>query len=65
MGFDTKSAVVIRIHKAGNGQWDVSEVGFEQPLASFDDAATAMEYARDIARTKGGAVIETDAAPPQ
>ena len=63
MGFDQKQAVLIRIQRSGKGQWDVNEAGFEKPLASFDDAATAMEYARDIARTKGGSVIENEEDP--
>jgi hypothetical protein len=59
MGFDQPGKVVIKVQQGNNGQWDVNEVGFEKPLASFDSKEKADEYANDIAKTKGGASVQT------
>jgi hypothetical protein len=58
MGFDQQGKVVIQVQKGANGQWDVNEIGFEKPLASFDSEDKAYEYANDIAKTKGGATVQ-------
>ncbi|CAN5458458.1 hypothetical protein BH11PSE11_BH11PSE11_03390 [soil metagenome] len=58
MGFDQKGKVVIQVQPGANGQWDVNEVGFDKPLASFDDKEKAVEYAQDIAKTKGDTVVQ-------
>lgn len=58
MGFDQQGKIVIQVKAGSNGQWDVNEVGFEKPLASFDDKDKAFEYANDIARTKGGTIVK-------
>lgn len=63
MGFDQKDNVTIRVQRGAGGQWDVNEAGFEKPLASFDTEADALEYAHDIAKTKGGTVVSADPGP--
>jgi hypothetical protein len=71
MGFDQKGGVVICVSPGTNGKWDVSEKGFEKPLASFDDKEDAYAYATDLTRTKEGATVLVEdedgfsALPPQ
>lgn len=36
MGFDQKGATVFSVSLGKNNKWDVSETGFDKPLASFD-----------------------------
>ncbi len=57
MGFDQKEAVVICISPGIKGRWDVSEKGFEEPLASFNDKEDAYAYATDLSRTKEGSTV--------
>jgi hypothetical protein len=57
MGFDQKGAVVICVSPGINGKWDVSEKGFEKPLASFDDKEDAYAYATDLTKSKEGATV--------
>jgi len=57
MGFDQKGAVVICISPGINGKWDVSEKGFEKPLASFDEKEDAYAYATDLSKTKEGSTV--------
>jgi hypothetical protein len=71
MGFDQKGGVVICVSPGTNGKWDVSEKGFEKPLASFDDKEDAYAYATDLTKTKEGATVLVEdeegfsALPPQ
>ncbi len=58
MGFDQKGSIVIKVQQSANGQWDVNETGFEKPLATFENKEKALEYANDIAKTKGGSRVE-------
>jgi hypothetical protein len=58
MGFDQKGNIVIKVQQGANGQWDVNETGFEKPLATFETKEKAVEYANDIAKTKGGSRVE-------
>lgn len=60
MGFDQKGAVLIKVQQGENGKWDVNETGFEKPLATFDAKDQALDYANDIARTKGGSRVELE-----
>lgn len=57
MGFDQKEIPVICISPGINGTWDVSEKGYEMPLASFDDKEDAYAYATELSRTKQGATV--------
>jgi len=57
MGFDQKGTVVICVSPGINGTWDVSEKGFEEPLASFNDKEDAYAYATDLSKTKPGATV--------
>jgi hypothetical protein len=57
MGFDQRGAVVICVSPGMNGKWDVSEKGFEKPLASFDEKEDAYAYATDLTKSKEGATV--------
>jgi len=57
MGFDQKGTVVICVSPGINGKWDVSEKGFEEPLASFDDKEDAYAYATELTRSKKDATV--------
>lgn len=57
MGFDQQGTVVICVSPGINGKWDVSEKGFEEPLASFDDKEDAYAYATDLTKAKPGATV--------
>lgn len=71
MGFDQRGGIVICVSPGTNGKWDVSEKGFEKPLASFDDKEDAYAYATDLSKTKEGATVLVEdeegfsALPPQ
>jgi hypothetical protein len=58
MGFDQQGSVVFKVQRGATGLWDVNEAGFDQPLATFETRGKAVEYANDIARTKGGSSVE-------
>lgn len=58
MGIDQKGAVVFRIARNQNNRWDVSESGFENPLATFDDKQDACDYANKLTETKEGATVQ-------
>jgi hypothetical protein len=57
MGLDQKGDVVFRVSRGQNSQWDVSEKGFDRPLASFDSEKDACSYANDLAKTKQGSKV--------
>jgi hypothetical protein len=57
MGLDQKGQIVFRVSRGANGQWDVSEQGFEKALASFDSETDARSYADDLAKTKEGSRV--------
>lgn len=58
MGMDQSGTPVLRVVHGKKGGWEVREVGFEKPLASFDSMDDAKDYAEGIARTKAGIVVE-------
>lgn len=64
MGFDQKGASVFRIVRGDSGDWSVMEEGFDKPLASFDTAEDAHEYAHDLAKTKEGSKIFDEQGVP-
>ncbi|MEN3291729.1 MAG: hypothetical protein V7642_982 [Burkholderiales bacterium] len=57
MGFDQRGAVVITVSPGINGKWDVSEKGFDKPLASFDEKEDAYAYATDLTKSREGATV--------
>ena len=64
MGFDQKGGgIVFRVSRGENQQWDVSEKGFEKPLASFDSEQGACGYANDLARSKEGSRVVIEGRP--
>ena len=40
-----------RIERSGAGMWNVAEEGLEEPVASFEERADALEYALRLADT--------------
>lgn len=58
MGFDQKGSSVFCVVRGDAGQWDVTEEGFDKPLASFDAVADAREYAHDLGKTKKGSTVK-------
>jgi hypothetical protein len=54
MAFDQKGKSTFCVALGVNGLWEVSEEGFEKPIATFATLDEAEEYARDLAKTKGG-----------
>jgi Uncharacterized protein conserved in bacteria (DUF2188) len=58
MGFDQKGASEFCVARGKSGQWEVTEKGFEKPLASFDTLQDAEVYARDLAQTKEGSTVK-------
>lgn len=58
MGFDQREPTVFCVKQGQSGQWDVSEEGFDKPLASFDSADDAKQYADDLAKNKPGASVK-------
>jgi hypothetical protein len=60
MGFDQKGAPVLTVRRNAGGAWDVWELDFEKPLASFDDKQDACDYANDLAKTKKTATVVVD-----
>jgi hypothetical protein len=52
MGFDKQGSSVFCVARGASGQWEVSEEGFDKPLASFDSAEDASKYARDMSKVK-------------
>ena len=59
MGFDQKGETVFKVSLGKNNKWDVSETGFDKPLASFDTEDDARHYAEEIAKTKQDSTIDT------
>jgi uncharacterized protein DUF2188 len=57
MGLDQKGNIVFRVARGANSQWDVTEKGFDKPLASFDSEKDACSYANDLAKTKQGSKV--------
>lgn len=58
MGFDQKGETVFKVALGKNNKWDVSETGFDKPLASFDTEADARNYAEGLAKTKQDSTVE-------
>lgn len=62
MELEQTETMVICVSPGLNGRWDVSEKGFDEPLASFDEKEDAYAYASDLTRTRPGAtaLVEDD-----
>ncbi len=58
MGFDQKGKLVFRVARGVTDQWDVTEGGFDEPLASFDGQKDALQYADDLAKAKSGSIVK-------
>jgi len=59
MGFDQKDETVFNVSLGKSNKWDVSETGFDKPLASFDTETEARNYAEEIARTKPDSTVKS------
>jgi len=58
MGFDQKGETVFKVALGKNSKWDVSETGFDKPLASFDTETDARNYAEGLARANQDSTVE-------
>ena len=57
MGFDQQGDIVFHVSRGKDSKWDVTELGFDKPLASFDTEQNACDYAHDIAKSKQGSRV--------
>ncbi|HEX7634316.1 MAG TPA: DUF2188 domain-containing protein [Noviherbaspirillum sp.] len=57
MGSDPNAPLVICISPGLHGKWDVSEKGFEEPLATFDAKEDAYAYATELTQSAEGATV--------
>lgn len=57
MEFDRNDTLVICISPGLHGRWDVSEKGFDEPLASFDEKEDAYAYAMELTKSKEKAAV--------
>jgi len=57
MEFEREETLVICVSPGLNGRWDVSEKGFEEPLATFDEKEDAYVYAARLTRSKKKATV--------
>ncbi|HEY0847567.1 MAG TPA: hypothetical protein VGE12_19540 [Noviherbaspirillum sp.] len=57
MGREGNGTLVICISPGLGGKWDVSEKGFEEPLASFDEKEDAYAYAIELTRSRDSAAV--------
>lgn len=57
MGLAENGPVVICISPGLRGRWNVSEKGFEEPLASFDEKEDAYAYAIELTRSRESATV--------
>lgn len=51
------ASLVICVSPGLNGRWDVSEKGYDEPLASFDEKEDAYAYATELTRSKQDATV--------
>ncbi|MES2538311.1 MAG: hypothetical protein V4632_20820 [Pseudomonadota bacterium] len=54
-----EARVLIQMQQGENGLWDVNEVGFDQPLASFADIEQCVDYASDVAKARQGIIVQS------
>lgn len=59
MNFSPNGKILIQMQQGENGRWNVNEVGFDKPLASFDDIENCVDYASYIAKEKDGIIVQT------
>lgn len=59
---ECQEPIVICISPGLRGRWDVSEKGYEEPLATFDDKEDAYAYATDLMKSRPGsaALVEDE-----
>jgi hypothetical protein len=55
---ETRAEPLIRMTEVDGRQWHVSEVGRDEPLASFGDINAAVDYASDYAQSCGGRIVQ-------
>lgn len=49
---DPRQVVHITVRPDPDGEWSVTEQGFDEPIAAFADARSAEEYALRLAESK-------------
>ncbi len=45
------------VERSMGGRWDVNQDGFDEPIASFEERADALEYALQLADRKTDAQV--------
>jgi len=58
MHSDLAGKTLIHLQQGTDGLWDVTEVGVSKPLASFYDVEKCVDYASDVAKEKGGIIVQ-------
>jgi hypothetical protein len=59
MNLDPHSQVLIQMQQSADGRWNVNEVGYDQPLGSFEDIEQCVDYASTVAKEKNGIIIQS------
>jgi Uncharacterized protein conserved in bacteria (DUF2188) len=62
METECQEPIVICVSPGLRGRWDVSEKGYDEPLATFEDKEDAYAYATDLMRSRPGsaALVEDE-----
>jgi hypothetical protein len=47
------------MQQSADGRWNVNEVGYDQPLGSFEDIEQCVDYASTVAKEKNGIIIQS------
>jgi hypothetical protein len=56
-GLDPNDTLVICVSPGLRGKWDVSEKGFEVPIASFADMEEAYAFAAELTKSRKSAAV--------
>lgn len=56
-GLDPNDTLVICVSPGLQGKWDVSEKGFEVPIASFADMEEAYAFAAELTKSRKSAAV--------
>jgi hypothetical protein len=54
-----EAKVLIQMQQGANGQWNVNEVGFDQPLGSFSDIEQCVDFASDVAKARQAIIVQS------
>jgi len=57
MEYRAEGRVRYIVERSMGGRWDVNQDGFDEPIASFEERADALEYALQLADRKSDAQV--------